>query len=371
LLVVVVMSKPNVLVLGGVGFIGRNFVHHLVKNNLAAKIRVVDKVLPATAFLSAEHAATFENPLVEYKQASMTSQVAVDKTFTLEGGKFNYVFNLAAETKYGQTDEVYEQKVFDVAVKVGDAAKKAGVDKFVEMSTAQVYQPHSKKSKEDAKIEPWTAQAKYKYRCEQHLASIGGLPLVILRAATVYGPGDTSGIAPRIITAAVYKHLDEKMKFLWSGDLKMNTVHVFDVCKAMWHAATTIPAGTIYNLADKNETDQEAINVFLEKIFKIKTGFHGSMLSNVAKLKLKEVTEVANDKHLKPWSDLCKDAGIVNTPLTPYIDQELFYNNALSVDGLAIEATGFTYDYPKMTEELIRTEIQYFVDQNVFPRTVL
>jgi len=365
------MSKPNVLVLGGVGFIGRNFVHYLVKNDLAAKIRVIDKVLPPTAFLSAEHAATFENPIVEYKQASLTQQASVDKAFTLEEGKFNYVFNLAAETKYGQTDEVYEQKVFDVAVKVGEAAKKHGVDKFVEVSTAQVYQPHSKKSKEDAKIEPWTTLAKYKYRCEQHLAGIAGLPLVILRPATVYGPGDSQGLMPRIITAAVYKHISEKMKFLWSGDMKMNTVHVFDVVKAMWHAATTLPAGAIYNLADKNDTDQEAINVHLEKIFNIKTGFHGSMLSNVAKLKLKEVTEVANDKHLKPWSDLCKEAGIVNTPLTPYIDQELFYNNALSVDGSAIEATGFTYDFPKITEEQIRISIQYFVEQNVYPRTVL
>ena len=70
----VAMSKPNVLVLGGVGFIGRNFVHYLVKNNLAGKIRVIDKVLPATAFLSAEHAASFENPIVEYKQASLTNQ---------------------------------------------------------------------------------------------------------------------------------------------------------------------------------------------------------------------------------------------------------------------------------------------------------
>ena len=53
---------------------------------------------------------------------------------------------------------------------------------------------NQKKSKEDAKIEPWTSLAKYKHRCEQHLAGIAGLPLVILRAAIVYGPGDTSGI---------------------------------------------------------------------------------------------------------------------------------------------------------------------------------
>jgi len=38
------MSKPNVLVLGGVGFIGRNLVQFLVENEVAKKIRIVDKV---------------------------------------------------------------------------------------------------------------------------------------------------------------------------------------------------------------------------------------------------------------------------------------------------------------------------------------
>lgn len=33
-------------------------------------------------------------------------KASIAKIFTLEGGKFNIVFNLAAETKYGQTDAV-------------------------------------------------------------------------------------------------------------------------------------------------------------------------------------------------------------------------------------------------------------------------
>jgi len=80
-----------------------------------------------------------------------------------------------------------------------------------------------------------------------------------------------------------------------------------------------------------------------------------------------DVTAEVNDKHLKPWSDLTKGAGIVNTPLTPYLDQELLYNNSLSVEGSAIEGTGFVYDYPKITEALVREQIDYFVKQKLFP----
>jgi dTDP-D-glucose 4,6-dehydratase len=64
----------NVLILGGVGFIGRNFCEYLIKNNLVATIRVVDKVLPATAYLSASHKEIFADGRVEFKQANLVSQ---------------------------------------------------------------------------------------------------------------------------------------------------------------------------------------------------------------------------------------------------------------------------------------------------------
>lgn len=67
------MASLNVLVLGGVGFIGRNFVAYLIKNDLVASVRVVDKVLPATAYLDAGHKEIFSNPKVEFKQANLVN----------------------------------------------------------------------------------------------------------------------------------------------------------------------------------------------------------------------------------------------------------------------------------------------------------
>ena len=59
-------------------------------------------------------------------------------------------------------------------------------------------------------------------------------------------------LAPRLVTAACYRELNETMKLLWSKDLHMNTVHVIDVVKAAWHVAELPdPSGTVYNLADK------------------------------------------------------------------------------------------------------------------------
>lgn len=278
------------------------------------------------------------------------------------------MFNCAAETKFGQEEAIYKDKLEGVCVKIATEAAKHPLKSFVHLSTAQVYDAGKKASKEDAKLDPWTMQAKSHLQTEEALKAISGLPLIILRPATVYGPGDIQGISPRIICAAVYRHLGEKMKFLWSGDLRYNTVYVQDVVRAMWHCATTVKAPALFNLADKNDTTQEKINKILEELFPIKTGFYGSLVGTMAKtMGFKSIVEEINDKHLKPWSEMCNAAGIAVTPLTPYLDPELLYNNALSVDGSAIESTGFTYETPKMTTELIRDQLKYYTDQNLFP----
>lgn len=58
-----------------------------------------------------------------------------------------------------------------------------------------------------------------------------------MRLPTVYGLGDKTGIMIRIMVAAIYKHLGETMKLLWNADMKLNTVHVSDVCSAIWFVA--------------------------------------------------------------------------------------------------------------------------------------
>lgn len=362
-------AKPTAIVLGGTGFIGRNLVKFLLDGGHCSYIRSVDKVFPQTAFLSKEHAAVYDNPSCQFVQGNLSSAASIAKCFTLEaGGEFDYVFNCAAETKYGQEEPIYQEKTHDVCVKIAQEAVKRKPKKFVHLSTAQVYEAGKKPCKENGTLEPWTTLAKIHLKTEESLKGIAGLPLVILRPSTVYGPGDVQGIAPRVICAAVYKHLQEKMKFLWTGELKIHTVHVRDMCRAMWHCAVTVPAGSLFNVSDKNDTDQEKISKALEQIFNIKTGFWGTFVSSMSKVNFKGIVEDVNDKHLKPWSELCQKAGIKVTPLTPYLDPELLYNNSLAVDGSAIEATGFKYEVPNMTVDLIREQLKYHVDQNLFPQ---
>jgi nucleoside-diphosphate-sugar epimerase len=66
------IEKVNVLVLGGVGFIGRHFVNYLLTNNLVADIRVADKMLPQTAYFSETFKTAFQR--VEFKQSNLINQ---------------------------------------------------------------------------------------------------------------------------------------------------------------------------------------------------------------------------------------------------------------------------------------------------------
>jgi hypothetical protein len=84
---------------------------------------------------------------------------------------------------------------------------------------------------------------------------------------------------------------------------------------------------------------------------------------------LGDVTEEINEKHMQPWSDLCKRFQVLNSPLTPFLDQELLYNNSLSVDGNRIEAEipSFKYTVPQLTEERVREIIDAFIEVGIFP----
>ena len=105
----------------GTGFVGRHLAEFLAVNRLCSKVRVVDKVPPATAWLSTDHkvitlshnGSSHLQPLlqavfqeVDFKQANLAVAQSAERAFSDEDGPFDFVFNLGAETKYGQASDV-------------------------------------------------------------------------------------------------------------------------------------------------------------------------------------------------------------------------------------------------------------------------
>jgi len=366
-------DKPRVLILGGSGFIGRHLVTYLWEHKLASKVCVADKLLFQIAGLSENEKAIYENAdFVHFKQADLASEAHITRVFESDGGNWTYVINLAAVTKYSQGKEVYDVNVVQLSKLCAAAAVKYKVKRFIEVSTSQVYDSGKKPSVEGDKLKPWTDIARAKLEAEELVSKTPGLNYVIVRPAVVYGTGDILGLTPRLIVGSIYKESGETLKSLYSKELKINTVHVKDVVKALWFLTTHGDSGSIWNLADKNDTDQGKVNKWLEEIYGIKTKFFGAVEMTGAKaLGTKYLVGVANDLHLKPFSDACKKYNIMDTPLTPYLDEELIKENSISVDGTAIEKLGFAYDYPVPNAELLKQVMEDYVAKGVFPKELL
>jgi nucleoside-diphosphate-sugar epimerase len=373
-------EKPSVLIIGGLGYIGRFLALHIHKNNLASDVRLVDKVLPQLAWLAPEFSEACSQDKFVQADASRSESLAriFDRT---DGKEWDFVFNCGGETRYSQEDEVYKLRSLNLSLAVGREAAKRKVKTFVELSTGMVYKSDSSPSKEGDKLKPWSKIAVFKLQAEEELAKIEGLNLVIVRLPHVYGPYASQWVATALCMARVYKHIEEEMKWLWTKDLRTNTAHIDDVTRALWDIAVWNAAGKdkwdsgsmgqvpTFNVVDKGATSQGTLAVIIGEIFKIQTNFQGQLISTFARLNLDSVVDDVNDETLGPWADLLADAGITRPgPLTPFMEKELLKDTDLSMDGSRLEnVLGFKYEKPTMTKELVEEVIESYKNMKWWP----
>jgi len=215
-------------------------------------------------------------------------------------------------------------------------------------------------------LRQWTKSLTLKYR----------LNLIIVRLAHVYGNYASQFVGTALCMGRVYQHIHEELKWLWTKDLRINTVHVTDVTRALfniadWYAVKKQPNWDvktmgkipIFNVVDKGVTSQGTMAEIIGDIFGIKTGFQGQLISTFAKLNMDSVVDDVNDEVLQPWADLLEEAGITRPgPLTPFMEKELLKDTDLSMDGSRLEkVVGFTYQNPKITKELVKEMIDSYV----------
>nr|XP_023023366.1 uncharacterized protein LOC111511572 [Leptinotarsa decemlineata] len=365
------MSKPRVLILGGCGFIGRNLVSYLVNNDLVSAIRVVDKVPPQVAWLNSTHAEAFNSKIVEFKSANLINAESCKNAFhSPDGTPWDIVVNCAGETKSGQTDPVYNEGILKLSINCANEASMQRVKHYVELSSGNMFSSEKVRHKEDGPVEPWTYIAKWKRQVEKKLADLSELCYTIIRLPVVYGPGDRTGLMPRLMAAAIYKHMGETMKLLWNAELKINTVHVEDVCRAIWFVGNRDDTnGQVYNVVDDADSTQGSISSILSELFNLKIDYYGNLVSAV--VDLVGAADDANDKHLTPWAESCRRNGIDNTPLSPHMDSELLLHKHLRLDGGKLKQLGFSLTFPKPTIDSLRSILDDYVRMKIFPSSLV
>ncbi|TID16420.1 NAD dependent epimerase/dehydratase family protein [Venturia nashicola] len=368
-------EKPAVLIIGGLGYVGRFLALHIHNNNLASEVRLVDKQLPELAWLAPEFAEACSR--AKFIQADASKEVNLSRIFTRSNGhEFDYVFNCGGETRYSQDDEVYKARSYTLSTCLGTEAARRKIKCFLELSTGMVYKPKEKPRKEGDDLKPWLKLAKWKLQAERDLAKIEGLRLCVLRLGHVYGSYTSKYLAMALCLARVWQHEGETMKWLWGRDLRNNTVHVEDVARGMWHAAEwycksgdvrTPPP--IFNLVDQGNTSQGTLADILQQIFNVPQSFEGSVRSKIAMLKLDNVVDELNDDTLDIWAELQQESKTSETtPLNPFMEKELLKDNHLSLDGTAfVKETGFQYKHPTVTKQEVEAVIESYKRMNWWP----
>ena len=260
---------------------------------------------------------------------------------------------------------MYKLRSYQLSVTVGKEAAKRGVKAYVEMSTGTVYNSNRSPQKESDKTDkPHTKQAKWKLAAEEELAKIPNLNLCVLRMPHVYGPYVGRWLGTQLALARLYqersKDKPEKMKYLWSSDMRVNTLHVEDAASAAWLAAewrathNSIPgAGSdkhiTFNVVDKGNTTQGTMAAIVKEVFGIETGFQNTLVNAFARMNLGQIVDDVNDDSLDDWADLQEDAGIKENggPLSPFMEKELLRDADLCLDGSRFESVvGFKYEQP-------------------------
>ena len=362
-------KKYRFLLLGGLGFLGKNFVEYLFQNNAHDKIVIVDKKHLKLSYITSEKLKLYDGPNIKVLQRDLSREADVKEIFN-EHGPFDIVINFAAETRYSMTDEEYKKntlKLSDVCAKV--ASKFNGILKYIEISSAYIYASSSIPCNESSKLDPSLFMAKMKLAAERAIFRIPNLELIILRPSIIYGPNDHLGFMTiNLIASSLYKINKEKMYVMWNGDKRINTVHAEDVCRSIMYAINFGKKGDILNISDENDTSQDKFYKLIKSIFKIDVECVGTVKSYFAKLKIDGLVSEMNKKHCKWWFESLEKFDLdKNGPVNINIYKEMIENYELCVDGSAIKKLGFEYKHPKLTTDELGRLIQELIDNKYMP----
>ncbi|OJJ47868.1 hypothetical protein ASPZODRAFT_1798984 [Penicilliopsis zonata CBS 506.65] len=370
-------GKPAVLIIGGLGFIGRHLALYLHENNLASEVRLVDKVLPQLAWLAPE----FEEACSKEKfvQADASREQHFPRIFDRANGEqFDYVINCGGETRHSQPEDVYEVRSYGLTVALGREAARRNLRAFVECSTAHVYKPGSSPRKESDKLQPGTKLAKWKQKACEELAKIPGLNYVALRLPFVYGEYESGYFAMGACLGRVHVDLDKDLEFLYTEKLALNTVHVKDAASALWTAAewraskigvdpASLPVA--FNVVDHGATRQGDIAEAISEVFGLKCSFHGSLVSQLAKLNLDDIVDDMNEVSLQVWAELLEESKVERPgPIGPFLDRDLIKGEDTSIDGSLFESTtGWKLTRERFNADSIREMIESYKRMGWWP----
>ncbi len=263
---------PNILITGGCGFIGSNFVRYLLTHT---KLRVVN----LDALTYAGNRENLSDVEVDFSRRYrfVRSDICDAKRVAaiFRATEFSWIVNFAAESHVdrsilGAADFV-RTNVLGTQTLL-DGARLAGVRRFVQISTDEVYGSLGPRGKfhETLPLAPNSAYSASKAaadllcRAAHHTF---GQDIVITRCSNNYGPYQfPEKLIPLMITNALE---NKPLPVYGDGKNVRDWIHVEDHCAGIWAVTQNGRAGEAYNIGGNTErANIEIVRAVLDRLGK-------------------------------------------------------------------------------------------------------
>ncbi len=267
----------KLLVTGGAGFIGSNFLFYMLDKYADYKIVCLDTLTYAGNLSTLE--SILENPNFTFVKGDIADKKCVDELFAKE--KFDIVVNFAAESHVDRSIE--NPEVFLVTNILGtqtlmDACRKYGVERYHQVSTDEVYgdlpldRPDLLFTEETPihTSSPYSASKASADLLVQAYHRTYGLPVTISRCSNNYGPYH---FPEKLIPLMIANCLNDKDLPVYGEGLNIRDwLYVEDHCKAIDLIIHKGKVGEVYNIGGHNEmANIDIVKLILQELDKPET----------------------------------------------------------------------------------------------------
>ena len=256
----------TIIVTGGAGFIGSNFVFHMLKEHPDYRIVCLDKLTYAGNLSTL--APVMDNPHFRFVKADICDREAVYKLFEEEHP--DMVVNFAAESHVDRSIEdpgVFLQTNIIGTATMMDACRKYGIQRYHQVSTDEVYGDLPLDRPDLFFTEETPIHTSSPYSSSKAAADLlvqayhrtYGLPVTISRCSNNYGPYH---FPEKLIPLMIANALNDKPLPVYGEGLNVRDwLYVEDHCRAIDLIIHKGRVGEVYNVGGHNERP----NIFIVK----------------------------------------------------------------------------------------------------------
>lgn len=222
----------NILVTGGAGFIGSNFVHYMLDQHPEYNIIVFD-ALTYAGNLSNFTKEDWDNPRFFFRKGNIKDRKTVEENIQEAGVVIHFAAQTHVDNSILWCDEFIDTNIKGTQILL-DTCVKYPVERFIYISSSEVYgTAESVPMSEEHHLKPQSPYAGTKAgadRLSYAYFLTYGLPIIILRPFNNYGSNQhTEKLIPCFVTRALE---DKPLPLHGEGSATRDWIHTQDACRA-------------------------------------------------------------------------------------------------------------------------------------------